>query len=200
MSCHAWCTINPLMKAYHDQEWGVPLHDDRALFEFLMLEALQCGLSWDLILKKREALKEAFRGFDPLTIATFGERDVTRIMATDGVIHSERKIRAVIKNARAYLAVAKEYGSFDRYLWGYTKGKTLFYKGHGTGTLPPANGLSRAISRDLKKRGFSFVGPVTIYSYLEAVGVINDHDESCPRYQALFSLSDAVWADPFEES
>lgn len=90
--------------------------------------------------------------------------------------------------------------SFDRYLWGYTKGKTLFYKGHGTGTLPTANGLSRAISRDLKKRGFSFVGPVTIYSYLEAVGVINDHDESCPRYQALFSLSDAVWADPFEES
>lgn len=165
-----------------------------------MLEALQCGLSWDLILKKREALKEAFRGFDPLTIATFGECDVTRIMATDGVIHSERKIRAVIKNARAYLAVAKEYGSFDRYLWGYTKGKTLFYKGHGTGTLPTANGLSRAISRDLKKRGFSFVGPVTIYSYLEAVGVINDHDESCPRYQALFSLSDAVWADPFEES
>ena len=125
---------------------------------------------------------------------------MTRIMATDGVIHSERKIRAVIKNARAYLAVAKEYGSFDRYLWGYTKGKTLFYKGHETGTLPTANGLSRAISRDLKKRGFSFVGPVTIYSYLEAVGVINDHDESCPRYQALFSLSDAVWADPFEES
>ena len=118
-----------------------------------MLEALQCGLSWDLILKKREALKEAFRGFDPLTIATFGgtRRDPYH---GHGRCHPfERKIRAVIKNARAYLAVAKEYGSFDRYLWGYTKGKTLFYKGHGTGTLPTANGLSRAISRDLKKRG-----------------------------------------------
>ena len=200
MACKDWCHLNPLMEAYHDKEWGVPAHDDQKQFEFLMMEALQCGLSWNLILQKREILRRCFAGFDPVKVAAFDERDVARIMETEGMIRSPRKIRAVISNARAFLAVAHEFGSFSRYLWQFTGGVTCLYKGHKEGHIPASNGLSTRISQDLRKRGFSYLGPVTVYSHLQACGIINDHDASCPRYQKILSMGPTREMPPDQES
>ncbi len=173
-------------RAYHDTEWGIPVHDDdRQMFEHLTLECLQCGLSWGLMLKKREIFRQCFENFDYDKIAAFGEADVERILNTEGMLKSERKVRAVINNAICYQRIRAEFGSFSDYLWGYTGGKTILYEGHAEGAVPVSNGLSDTISRDLKKRGFKYIGAVTIYSHLQACGIINDHALDCPCYARI---------------
>jgi len=181
----AWANVNEQERLYHDTEWGVPVHDDRVMFEHLCLECLQCGLSWDLMLTKREVFRQCFAGFDYDMVAAFGEEDVARIMGTPDMIRSERKIRAVISNAQAYQKVREEFGSFCDYMWAYSGHKTILYQGHATGLTAVSNGLSAKISKDLKRRGFKFVGPVTIYSHLQACGIINDHGKDCPCYARI---------------
>lgn len=171
--------------AYHDEEWGRPLHDDKGQFEFLSLEVFQCGLSWGLVMKKRDILRSAFSGFDYDKVAQFGEEDVQRIMALPGMIKAEKKIRAVITNARCFIKVREEKGSFSDYLWSYTKGKTIIYNKHPEGWIPASNALSERISKDLKARGFKFLGPVVMYSHLQAAGLINDHDGRCATGQYI---------------
>ena len=180
MSNCAWADMNAANRVYHDTEWGVPVHDDRTMFEHLSLENLQCGLSWDLMLKKREIFRMSFADFDCDRIAAFDEADVERIVNTPGMLRSSRKVRAIISNAQAYQKLREEFGSFCDYLWAHSGGKTILYEGHAEGNVPVSNGLSDRIAKDLKKRGFRYVGPVTIYSHLQACGVINDHDQSCP--------------------
>ena len=180
-----WAETNELNKPYHDNEWGRPVHDDRLMFEHLCLECLQCGLSWDLMLKKREVFRKCFAGFDYDKVAKYTEADIDRIMNTEDMIRSERKIAAIINNAKCFKAVRKEFGTFCDYLWGYTDGKTILYQGHNKpdARIPVSNGLSKKISKDLKKRGFKYVGEITIYSHLQACGIINDHDDDCFCYK-----------------
>ena len=180
-----WCLINELETKYHDEEWGVPVHDDQKQFEFLMMEVMQCGLSWDTVLKKREIFRACFDRFDFDKIAAYREADVERIMNTTGMIRSRRKIEAVIGNARIVQHIREEFGSFSDYLWGYTGGKMLLYKGHETGNVPASNALSEKISKDLKKRGIKYLGPVTVYAHLQACGIINDHQKDCDCYGRL---------------
>lgn len=180
-----WSLASDAMRAYHDLEWGTPVHDDRQMFEHLSLECLQCGLSWGLMMKKREVFRRCFADFDYDRVAGFSERDVERILATEGMLHSERKIRAIIGNARAYQRVREEFGTFCRYLWAFTDGKVLLYEGHAEGAVPVSNGLSARIAKDLKRRGFTYVGPITIYSHLQACGIINDHAVDCSRYAQI---------------
>ena len=182
-----WAGMNEANSVYHDTEWGIPVHDDRQMFEHLTLECLQCGLSWDLMLKKREIFRECFDNFDYDKIAAYDETDVERILQTEGMIRSPRKVQAVINNARCYQKVREEFGSFCEYIWGFSGGKTILYQGHGTGPIPVSNGLSDKISKDLKKRGFKYVGAITIYSHLQACGIINDHDKDCPCYHRINS-------------
>ncbi len=194
-----WAFANETDRFYHDHEWGVPVHDDRQMFEHLTLECLQCGLSWGLMMKKREIFRQCFENFEYDKIAAFGEDDVQRILNTEGMLRSERKIRAVIQNARCYRKIREEFGSFCNYLWGYTNEKTILYDGHADGRIPVSNGLSDRISRDLKKRGFQFVGPITIYSHLQACGVINDHAGDCPCYQRINENHPTVNREPDQE-
>ena len=161
------------------------MHDDRQMFEHLTLENLQCGLSWDLMLKKRQVFRQCFDNFEYDRIAAYTEEDVQRILNTEGMLKSERKIRAVIHNAQCYQKVREEFGSFCNHLWAYTDGKTLVYDGHAQGRVPVSNGLSDRISKDLKKRGFKYIGTVTIYSHLQACGMINDHDAECPCFYQI---------------
>ena len=181
-----WCR-SEIEQKYHDLEWGVPLHDDRGQFEFLMLEVMQCGLSWVLMLKKREIFRSCFDNFEFDKIADYGEADIERILAAEGMIRSRRKIEAVINNAKCFQRIRKEYGSFCGYLWAYSEGKTILYDGHGDGKIPVSNGLSDEISKDLKKRGFKYLGSVTVYSHLQACGMINDHGNECPCYKRIVS-------------
>ncbi len=180
-----WADMNGANRIYHDTEWGIPVHDDRHMFEHLTLECMQCGLSWDLMLKKREIFRQCFDNFDYNKIADYGASDVERILNTEGMIRSPRKIRAVINNARRYREVRQEFGSFCDYLWGYSGGKTILYEGHADGPNPASNGLSERISKDLKKRGFQYVGAITVYSHLQACGIICDHGRDCPCYQKI---------------
>lgn len=185
-----WDSAFGLEKEYHDTEWGVPVYDDRKQFEYLMMEVMQCGLSWGLMLRKREVFRQCFDNFEYDKIAAYDEKDIERIMNTENMIRSERKIRAVINNARCFQRIRKEYGSFSGYLWAYSEGKSFIYEGHKNGRLPVSNGLSERISRDLKKRGFKYLGAITVYSHLQACGIINDHDADCPcgrRIAANFS-------------
>ena len=182
--CNAWCK-NQTDKIYHDCEWGRPLHDDRAQFEFLMLEVMQCGLAWQLILKKRAVFRRCFDEFDFTRIARYRAPDIKRILNTEGMIRSERKIKAVIQNAKAFLKIREEFGSFSTFLWAYSGNKTIIYAGHATGKVPASNGLSARISGELKKRGFTFLGPVTLYSHLQACGIINDHSADCPLFRQI---------------
>lgn len=175
-----WADTDPLDKVYHDTEWGIPVHDDRHMFEHLTLECMQCGLSWALMLKKREIFRKCFDNFDYDRIADYNEADVERILNTEGMIRSPRKVNAIINNARCYQKVREKFGTFCDYIWSYSDGKTILYQGHDAGRIPVSNGLSARISKDLKKRGFKYVGPVTIYSHLQACGIINDHDKDCP--------------------
>lgn len=179
-----WFAANELQRQYHE-EWGTPVHDDRVMFEYLSMEVMQCGLNFGLVLRKRGILRECFDDFDNDKVAAYGDEDVARIMGTDGMIRAERKILAIISNAQAFQKIREEYGSFSDYLWGYTDNKTVLYQEHETGLIPASNALSEKISRDLKKRGFKFLGPVVIYSHLQACGIINDHDVNCPRRQYI---------------
>ena len=185
MGYGGWASTDPLDKIYHDTEWGIPVRDDRHMFEHLTLECLQCGLSWSLMLKKREIFRECFDNFDYDRIAAYDETDVARILNTEGMIRSPRKVNAVINNARCYIQVREEFGSFCDYIWAYSGGKTILYHGHDVGRIPVSNGLSDKISKDLKKRGFKYVGAITIYSHLQACGIINDHDKDYPCRQKI---------------
>ncbi len=180
-----WCLGTEKMIRYHDEEWGAPVHDDRKQFEFLMLEAMQCGLSWNLMIEKREIFRACFSDFDYDDIAAFNEEDVQRILEYPGMIRSPRKIRAIINNARCFQQVRREFGSFDGWLWGFAQGKTILYDGHENGNLPAANGLSDKVARELKRRGFKYLGSVTVYAHLQACGIINDHLKSCFRYNEI---------------
>ena len=194
-----WAGVNELNKIYHDTEWGVPVHDDRQMFEHLTLECLQCGLSWDLMMKKREVFRRCFDNFDYDKVAAYGEGDVERILNAEGMIRSPRKVRAVIHNARAYQKLRGEQGSFCGYIWSYTEGKTILYSGHDAGAIPVSNGLSDRIARDLKKRGFKYVGAINIYSHLQACGVINDHAGDCPCYHRINAAYPTVKKRPDHE-
>ena len=181
-----WANNDPLMKVYQDNEWGVPLYDERKQFEFLSMEVMQCGLSWLTVLRKRTILGAAFADFDPATVARYQEKDIAAIMAMEGMIRSPRKIRAIIQNAKAFLDIQTEFGSFTTFLWNYTNHQTLEYPGHADGSVVIAkNELSEQISKDLKIRGFSYLGPITVYSHLQAAGLINDHYHYCFRYHQL---------------
>lgn len=190
----AWGEGNDLLRTYHDTEWGVPVHDDRIMFEHLFLEAMQCGLNWNMMLVKRPVFRECFADFDYEKIARFGEDDVQRIMETPGMIRSRPKILAEINNAKRFIEVAMEFGSFSDYLWRYTGGKMRVYASH-EGTVVAQNDLSQQIAKDLKKRGFKYLGPVTLYSHLQACGIINDHERSCFRFAALTQAHPVEYLD-----
>ena len=176
----AWAR-SPAMLEYHDREWGVPVHDDRVLFEFITLEGAQAGLSWETILNKREAYRRAFAGFDPARVARFTAARRARLMNDPGIVRNRLKIDSTVSNARAFLAVQREFGSFDRFLWDFAGGKAIKRRGRG-GSLPARTELSDALSKELKRRGFRFVGTTIIYAFLQAVGVVDDHDPHCFRY------------------
>lgn len=171
--------------AYHDTEWGVPQHDDRVLFEFLILEGAQAGLSWSTILNKRPAYRAAYCNFDVARVAAFDDPDRARLLADAGIVRNRLKIDASIGNARAFLAVQAEFGSFDRYLWQWVDGRAIHNVWHEMSAAPARTALSDALSADLKRRGFKFVGSTICYAYLQAVGVVNDHLQGCPRWAAL---------------
>lgn len=180
-----WNSASEIDRHYHDTEWGIPVHDDRKQFEYLMMEVMQCGLSWELMLRKRKIFRKCFDNFDFDKVAAYDERDVERIMNTDGMIRSPRKIRAIINNARCFQKIRDLHGSFSNYLWAYADGKTIIYSSHGSGRIPVSNGLSARISKDLKSKGFKYLGAITVYSHLQACGIINDHDTDCPCYQKI---------------
>ncbi len=188
----AWCMCNEKMMRYHDEEWGVPLHDDRKQFAFLMMEVMQCGLNWNMMIQKREIFEKCFDDFDYQKVAQYTETDIQRIMETDGMIQSRRKIEAIIHNAECFLKIRAEFGTFSAYLWRFSKGKIILYMGHQKGNLPARNGLSDTISKDLKKRGFKYLGSVTVYSHLQACGMINDHVEECFRYKEVLAGAETV--------
>jgi DNA-3-methyladenine glycosylase I len=172
---------SPAMVEYHDREWGVPVHDDRVLFEFITLEGAQAGLSWETILNKREAYRRAFAGFDPAKVARFTAARRARLMKDPGIVRNRLKIDSTVSNARAFLDVQREFGSFDRYLWDFAGGKPIKRRARG-GALPARTELSDALSRELKRRGFRFVGTTIIYAFMQAVGVVDDHDPRCFRF------------------
>lgn len=174
---------NDLAIAYHDAEWGVPQHDDRVLFEFLILEGAQAGLSWDTILRKREAYREAFAGFDPAKVARFSEAKCEKLLLNEGIIRNRLKIASAVRNAKAFLSVQKEFGSFDAYIWTFVEGKPIDGKRKTLGDVPAKTDISDAMSKDLKKRGFNFVGSTIMYAYMQACGLVNDHEETCFRYR-----------------
>ena len=179
-----WATTEPAI-SYHDEEWGVPEHDDRMLFELLILEGAQAGLSWITILKKRENYRRAFSGFDAEKIARYGARDVKRLLADAGIVRNRLKIAATIQNANAFLAVREELGSFDRYLWSFVDGKPIQNRWRKMADVPARTSESDAMSRDLLKRGFKFVGSTICYAFMQATGMVNDHLVSCPRHAEL---------------
>lgn len=179
-----WCGDDPLYVAYHDQEWGVPERDARALWEKLILDGFQAGLSWITILRKRDAFRAAFAGFDPEVVASWGQTDVARCLADPGIVRSRAKIEATIGNARAYLAIAEGEG-FDNWLWRYVEGQPLQNNFPTMADVPPWTPLSERISKDLRKAGFKFVGPTIVYAFMEAVGMVNDHVITCHRHREL---------------
>ena len=186
MRC-AWAGGSDLMRAYHDLEWGTPLHDDRGLFEFLILEGAQAGLSWSTILNKREAYRAAFDGFDPTVVAGYSTEKIEELMQNAGIVRNRRKIEAAVSNAQAFLGVQEEAGSFDAYLWQYVDGKSIHNRFQVITELPAQTPASEALSKDLLKRGFRFVGPTICYAFMQAVGLVNDHTLDCFRYQELTS-------------
>ena len=182
-----WAQNDPMMRHYHDTEWGVPEHDSRALWELLMLEGFQAGLSWSIILRKREAFRKAFKGFDPKKVARFTEADIERLMQDEGIVRARAKIEATINGAKIYLAMQKTGEDFADYAWSFTKNKTIHDSWDQTGPIPAKTPLAEVISKDLKKRGFKFVGPVIVYSWLQASGIVNDHATKCFRRSAVKS-------------
>ncbi len=180
-----WPSEDPLMIEYHDAEWGVPLHDDSRIFEFLVLEGMQAGLSWSTILRKRENFRRAFAGFDPTLIAGFTSRNVERMMADPGIIRNRLKLEAVVNNAQRFLAVQEEFGSFDTYIWQLIGGKTIRHKFRSVSEVPATSPESDLISKELKLRGFKFVGSTIVYAHMQATGMVNDHLVTCFRYRQV---------------
>ncbi|HEX9570758.1 MAG TPA: DNA-3-methyladenine glycosylase I [Burkholderiales bacterium] len=183
-----WCLGSERYLRYHDEEWGVPVHDDRRLFEFLILEGAQAGLSWSTILYKRDNYRRAFARFDPEKVARFGAREVKKLLADAGIVRNRLKIESAIGNARAFLEVRREFGSFDAYLWDFVDGRPLQSRRRGMREVPTRTPLSDALSKDLKGRGFRFVGSTIVYAFMQAVGVVNDHLSGCFRRAPLAAL------------
>ncbi len=177
-----WAT-NDLNIAYHDAEWGVPQHDDRVLFEFLILEGAQAGLSWDTILRKRDNYRKAFDNFDPAKVARYTDAKCAKLLLDEGIIRNRLKIASAVSNAKAFLKVQKEFGSFDKYIWEFVGGKPLVGKRKVIGDVPAKTEISDALSKDLKKRGFNFVGSTIMYAFMQATGMVNDHLTTCFRYK-----------------
>lgn len=181
-----WPTAgDALMLAYHDEEWGVPLHDDRKIYEFLVLEVFQAGLSWRTVLYKRENFRKAFAGFDYRTVARFGRRDVTQLLKDAGIIRNRMKIEAAINNARRLLEVRRQYGTFSTYMWSWVKGRPIVHRFRRPKDYPPYTDEAVAWAKDLKTRGFKFLGPTVIYAHMQAVGMVNDHTVDCFRRSAV---------------
>ena len=186
-----WRDAHPLLADYHDREWGVPVHDDRTLFEFLVLEGAQAGLSWLTILKKREGYRKAFAGLDPARVARFGMRDVDRLLGDAAIIRNRMKIEAAIRNARAFRAVQDEFGSFDAYAWRFVDGKPIRNRWKTLQELPARTTVSDAMSKNLRERGFSFIGSTIVYAHMQATGMVNDHLVSCVRHREVARLAEA---------
>jgi DNA-3-methyladenine glycosylase I len=185
-----WCEASAQLRAYHDEEWGVPVHDDQRHFEFLVLDAFQAGLSWAIILAKRERLRRAFAEFDPAKVARYDERSVARLLADPGIVRNRQKITATIGNARAFLEIQEQHGSFDRYVWQFVGGGPLQRARRRLKDIPPTTRQSDAMSRDLKARGFRFVGSTICYAYMQAAGMVNDHLVSCFRHAEIARLAE----------
>jgi len=186
----AWVSLDdPLMLAYHDREWGVPVHDDRTHFEFLVLEAAQAGLSWSIVLRKREGYRRAFSEFDPEKVARYSEQKIQKLTLDAAIVRNRMKIEAAVRSARAFLAIQKEFGSFDAYCWRFVDGKPRVNRFKATDRVPATSPESDAFSKDLKKRGFNFVGSTIMYAYMQAVGMVNDHLVDCFRYRETQSLN-----------
>lgn len=183
-----WCMNDAQYRRYHDEEWGVPVHDDKVLFEFLLLEGAQAGLSWITILRKRERYREWFAGFDPARVACFGPEQVERMLQDPGVVRHRLKLASAISNAQAFLAVQDEFGSFDAYLWGFAGGRPINNRPQQMSDIPTVTPLAEQLSKDLKRRGFRFVGPTIMYAYMQAVGVVNDHLTTCPRHTVCAAM------------
>jgi DNA-3-methyladenine glycosylase I len=179
-----WCEGNALQMAYHGREWGHPVHDDRLWFEFLVLEGAQAGLSWDTILKKRENYRRAFAGFDPRKVARFGAKQRAALMKNPGIVRNRLKIASAVTNAQAFLAVQREFGSFDRYIWRFVGGKPMRNRWRSMKQVPASTPESDAMSKELKKRGFRFVGSTICYAFMQATGLVNDHLVTCHRYRS----------------
>lgn len=176
---------DPLMLAYHDGEWGVPVHEDRKTFEFLILEGAQAGLSWSTILNKREGYRRAFANFDPEKVAAFDAKKVNRLLEEPGIVRNRRKVESAVTNARSFLAVQDEFGDFDSYIWSFVGGKPIMNRWRNLSQIPVTSPEAKKMSADLRKRGFKFVGPTICYSHMQAVGMVNDHLVSCFRYSEL---------------
>jgi DNA-3-methyladenine glycosylase I len=183
-----WADGHELLASYHDAEWGVPVHDERKWYEKIVLDGAQAGLSWLTILKKREAYREALHGFDPERVARFGARDIERLMRNEGIVRNRLKVQSAVSNAKAFLALQDELGSFDAYVWKMAGGKTTHNRFRSMKEIPPRSELSDALSKDLKKRGFNFVGSTIVYAFLQSAGVVNDHLVACPRHAVLLEL------------
>lgn len=179
-----WCTADPLYIKYHDEEWGVPLHDEQGLFEMLTLEGAQAGLSWITVLRKRENYRAAFDGFDPARVARYGDNKVLQLLANEGIIRNRAKIASTINNARCVLAIQEEFGSLDSFLWRYVDGEPIRNAWPDRQALPASTPVSDQLSKDLKKRGFGFVGSTICYAFMQATGMVNDHVKHCPQYRS----------------
>jgi len=180
-----WPGDDALMRAYHDKEWGAPAHDDRTLFEFLLLEGAQAGLSWSTILNKRVGYRAAFDQFDPALVARYGDAQIAELLQNPGIVRNRLKVRSAVANARAFLAVQAEFGSFDAYIWGFVGGRTVQNAWRELREIPAVTPLAEVISKDLKRRGFSFVGPTIVYAYMQTIGLVNDHLVRCYRWGEL---------------
>jgi DNA-3-methyladenine glycosylase I len=185
----AWPGNDPLYIAYHDHEWGVPLHDDQRLFEFLILDAFQAGLSWLTILRKRDNFRKAFHHFDATALAAYTDADIQRLMLDKGIVRNRQKIAATIDNARAYLEVQAEFGSFDAYLWQFVEGAPIQNHWADDARVPATSPRSEAMSRDMRARGFRFVGPTICYAFMQAAGMVNDHTTTCFRYREVAAMA-----------
>ena len=181
----SWVGDDRLYLAYHDKEWGVPVHDDRLLFEFLVLEGAQAGLSWLTILRKREGYRRAFAGFAPAAVAAFGSEDIDRLLADPGIVRNRLKVGSAVSNAHAFLRAQEEFGSFDAYVWGFVGGETIHNEWRTMAEIPAKTPEAERMSADLKKRGFRFVGPTICYAHMQATGMVNDHTVDCFRYEEL---------------
>lgn len=185
-----WAGDDPRMIAYHDEEWGVPTHDDRRLFEMLILEGAQAGLSWSTILNKREGYRQAFDNFDPQKVAAYGEEKVEALLKNPDIVRNRLKVRSAVQNAQALLRVQEEFGSFDAYIWGFVGGRPIQNNWKSLSEIPAETAKSRAISKDLKKRGFNFVGPTIMYAFMQSVGMVNDHVVNCFRHEEVKEISE----------